>query len=332
MKHTSRILGGLCLLGLLLLGGCAHKSDNDTPIDRSKVGAAPGDYSISSGESSATLPFEFYGMNLMVKARINGADISMLIDNGVMWDELWFFSSNLADSLGIAYGGEQLELTGSGEGDGVDSYEADSLTIRFGDVEFTDQTAIISDASQGFDLYFPGMAGQVCGTFFKHFIVGFNFDDMQITLHEPASYVYEGAGAAIPMTRDSVGSYSIPITIETADGQTHTQNIDIDLGGVFPLTLTLDAGKGLAAPEGEKVLLGYGASGAIHGYHATLPAIQIGPYRLTDVETTLAEAHADHTVGLPVFMRYNLVFDYFHEILYIEPNENFDKPFAEDER
>jgi hypothetical protein len=39
-------------------------------------------------------------MNLMVEARMNDTDIKMLIDNGVMWDEILFYGSDLVDGLG----------------------------------------------------------------------------------------------------------------------------------------------------------------------------------------------------------------------------------------
>ncbi len=333
MTHTQVYLGGWLVVVALLLSACAV--NRARPIDRSVIGEAPGTYSLTAGTLPVSLPFEYYGMNLLVHARMNNVDISMLIDNGVMWDELWFYSTSMADTLGLACGGEVL-VTGACEGEGVDSYEADDITISFGDVTFQRQTAIVSDASQGFDKFFPGIAGQVCGAFFKHFIVGFNFDEMCITLYDPATFVYNGNGLALPMTRDSIGSYSIPLQVQTDDGRRLDIDASIDLGGIYGLNLPLCDSLGLHRPQGERLLLGYGASGPIYGYRTSLPHLTLGEYVMNDVLSVLIDSPegdaADFTVGLPVFRRYNLVFDYFHNLLYIEPNASFHTPFSEDER
>ena len=32
-------------------------------------------------------------------------------------------------------------------------------------------------------------------------------------------------------------------------------------------------------------------------------------------------------IGLPAFQRFTVVFDYFRELLYLEPNSHFDEPY-----
>ena len=35
------------------------------------------------------------------------------------------------------------------------------------------------------------------------------------------------------------------------------------------------------------------------------------------------------TIGLPAFRRFTVVFDYFRELLYLEPNSHFDESYTE---
>ena len=82
--------------------------------DTSQLGPAPGTYTVINDRNEFLLPFTFYGMNLMVDASINGTDIKMLIDNGVMWDELLFYGSDQVDTLGMKYEGE-VRVVGAGD-------------------------------------------------------------------------------------------------------------------------------------------------------------------------------------------------------------------------
>jgi len=320
----------------LLVGGCAGDAtppaaDLTVLQPPEHLGPPPGTYTIDSDARPVVIPFDFFGMNLMVDAEMGGEPIKMLIDNGVMWDELWFYTSDLTDALGVEYD-EDLTVTGSGEGDGLDSMSASDITIRFGDIEFTGQPAIITPEEQGIAAMFPGMAGQLCGCFFKHFVTEFDFDEMVIRLHDPATYEYDGGGVALPMTRDAVGSYSIPVTPEVEPGRPIETELFIDLGGIHVAHLVIDEEAGIPAPDAERELLGYGASGPIHGYRGTVAAVTVGGYRLADAPAVFTEApenggDSDMLIGLPAFMRFTVVFDYYRDLLYLEPNGQFDEPY-----
>jgi len=313
--------------------GCSADSAQTVTFEiPERLGAPPGSYTIDGDARPVVIPFEFYGMNLMVDAEMDGEPVKMLIDNGVMWDELWFYTSDLTDSLGVEYE-ENLTVTGAGEGDGLDSMSASNITIRFGDIEFTGQPAIITPEEQGIAAMFPGVAGQLCGCFFKHFVTEFDFDEMVIRLHDPATYEYDRAGVALPMTRDAQGSYSIPVTVDVEGGHPIDLELFIDLGGIYAAHLVIDEEAGIPQPDAERVLLGYGASGPVYGYNGTVAGLRVGGYTLTDPPAVFTESpdggdSTDMLIGLPAFKRFTVVFDYFRELLYLEPNGHFDDPYG----
>jgi hypothetical protein len=330
---------GVALLCLLMVGAVhglsACAADHGAPpTDQvSPSGTAPGSYTIRGDGDVVAIPFGFYGMNLMVEASIDGRPINMLIDNGVLWDQLWFYGSALTDSLGIARE-EAVHVDGAGEGEGLDSYTASGVSITFGDVSFSDQPAIITPEEQGLAAHFPGVAGQVCGAFFRHFVVEFDFDEQILRLYEPASYQYDGTGAAVEMTRDPSESYSVPVTLGLAGGRSVDTDLFIDLGGIYAASLVVDEAAGIERPDSEKVLLGYGASGEINGYRGRIESLKIGGHELTDVAAVFTESpegpdFTNATIGLPALRRFNLAFDYFEGRLYLEPNTRFEEPFEE---
>jgi hypothetical protein len=286
-------------------------------------------YTLLNDKQRIEIPFEFYGMNIMVRAKMNGINVNLLIDNGVMWDEAWFYGNEQVDSLGFTYE-DGVTIQGAGEGEGVVSKTANCPDIVFDGIIFKNQRAIVSDKEEGFADFFPGMAGQICGTLFKNFMVEFNFDTQMIILHDPREFNYKGKGMALDMQHHPSESYSIPLKIVT-DKKVIDINVFIDLGGVYPLSLVLNDDIKVE-DDAEKIVLGYGASGEIRGYHGQVKEVKLGKHTLNDVPTVFIEDetggdHTNITVGLPLFMKFNLVFDYFNNRLYIEPNQHFNKPF-----
>jgi len=284
-----------------------------------------GSYQIKGSADKVEIPFEFNGMNLMVKAKMNGINIKLQIDNGIMWDELWFYGNDQTDSLGFIYDND-VNITGAGEGEGIDSKTASCPDIEFDGMVFKNQPAIVSPPEQGFYKMFPGIAGQLCGMFFRNFITEFDFDRQMVVLHPGDKFDPSRFDCTLKMETDSSGSYSIPIEIGFNNKTTNTR-LYIDLGGVYPVSLVLN--ETFRMNEGdEKKLLGYGASGPIYGFESRIDFIKVGMFEIQDVEAVFTEdetggGHTNLTVGLPLLMNFNLAFDYFNNILYLKENQHF---------
>jgi len=295
-----------------------------------EFGLAPGTYIIENGKETVKIPFIIKDMEIEIKAEMNGKKINFLIDNGVMWDELCFFGSSLVDSLGMIYDGDAY-ITGAGEGEGLQSYTASDVTISFDGITFYGQGAYITSKESGFAEWWPGIAGQVCGSLFKHFVVEFNFDENIMTLHKPENFVYKGKGNSLKMTRDSVGSYSIPIVLKQEGEKKVNYNLFIDIGTEAPIYIAINENDGIFKPENsKKILLGYAASGEINGYEGAFESIKLAGYKLNDVIAKFTETDFDNTtctLGLPLLMHFNVIFDYFNEVIYLEPNKSFDNSF-----
>ena len=63
-------------------------------------------------------------------------------------------------------------------------------------------------------------------------------------------------------------------------------------------------------------------------------SVRIGDYAMNDVVAVFTEEGSNTnpdivkagTVGLPLFKRFNITFDYFNTLMYFEPNGSFDDP------
>lgn len=279
-----------------------------------------GNYSLKTDKYPIEIPFEYEGMNILLKAKMNGINIKLLVDNGVLWDEIWFYGNNQVDSLNI-HVQDSIDIYGAGEGNAIESVFAECPPLEFDQIIFHDQPAILSPHEQGFYKMFPGITGQICGSLFRNFITEFDFESNTIKLHESFASVSIKEYSKIKMTKDESGAYSIPVMIRTEGGEIH-RDIFIDLGGIFGISLVIN--KQFAnCYNGDRKLLAYGASGPIYGYEGNIPEIQIGDKKALNVDAIFTEDesggdHTNLTIGLPLLKKFNIIFDYQGSSLYLK--------------
>ncbi|UCE17698.1 MAG: PDZ domain-containing protein [Gemmatimonadota bacterium] len=316
---------------IVILPVCVFGTDQN-----SILGPPPGSYRILSEDGQVQFPFELYREDIRFEGEVNGKKVRMLLDNGILWDQILFFGSPYIDSLGLTYDGE-VEVGGGGEGNRVNSNTASGVTIRFPGVEFTGQTAIVTPFSSGLSNFWEGAEGQVSGTFLKHFVVELNFDTMIVTLTEPTKFIYTGKGAVLPMKSLPQGAWAIPARLELSDGRTLSLDIMMDLGDGNPLFLVTDEANSIGLPDKTiQASLGFGVQGEMHGHYGRVRSLEIGGYKVDDIVASFVSrdyggiVFHEATVGLPVLSRFNFTYDYPSQRMFIEPNHRFTDPFEHD--
>jgi hypothetical protein len=295
----------------------------------------PGSYEITSEDSVIQFPFEIYRGDIRFACQINGHDVHFLLDDGFMWDQLLFWGSPKVDSLGLQYDGE-IGIGGNTEdGSEIPSRTASGITLGFHGVTFKDQTAIITPYSSGNASMWEGSVGQVSATLFKHFVVDINFDNMMITLIRPDEFEYKANGVAVPWEPMGFGPWKIPATMGLADGREVSLDFLMDLGYNTQLQLATGGEHNLTPPEGATpARLGMNIHRVeTRGHVGYLEYVTIGGYKVDKVLADFVlEEQTNHTlheamVGLGLLSRFNLVFDYSRQRLFVEPNNTFANPF-----
>jgi len=322
-----------CLSAMTCLGAAAPDACSHAPAHGEE---GPGTYRIHSGNGIIRIPFDLHRGDVRFLGEVNGREVRMLIDNGVMWDQLLFFGSPVVDSLKLTYDGE-IEVGGGGEGERVVSRTASGITISFPGVEFRDQTAVVTPYEPGKPNPWVGAEGQVSGTFFKHFVVEFDFDAMMLILTGPRRFQYRGKGAEIPMTPLANGGWSIPVTLLQGDGRRVSLDAMMDLGLDDQVEISTTGEHRIPAPS--KSLpgsLGFGIQGETLGRFGRLKGVEIGGYRLANVLAGfIDEKHTgpimhEVMIGLGLLSRFNFTYDYPHHRMFLEPNHRFMDPFDHD--
>ncbi len=337
--HESAIPGATCTMRTILRAAAvsivvlAQGAFAGGPAEDPVLGPAPGSYRITAPDGVIRIPFKlFRGDILLEGGRVNGRDVRMMLDNGMLWDQLLFFGGPRIDSLALSYDGD-VDVGGTGEGDPVKSRMASGITISFPGAEFIGQTAIVTPASAGFAEMWAGTDGQVSAAFLKHFVVDIDFDDMVITLIEPRAFRYAGGGIEVPMKPIGGGYWAIPGTIELAGGRRVALDLAMDLGYNDYLQVDPREGNRLAPPERAlEASLGFGAQGETRGFIGRVRAVEIGKYRLSDLLTGFVapddrgQVTTEALIGLGLFSRFNIVYDYPGHRMFLEPNRRFAEP------
>ncbi|MBW1802506.1 MAG: hypothetical protein JRJ85_17460, partial [Deltaproteobacteria bacterium] len=222
-----------CIYVIILLTGINLRSQvMENPETMQTMG--PGTYKILGNiNNPIKIPFKMHFGKPLMELEINGQKAALMIDNGILWDHVWLFGSPLVEALQLK-SIEESTIGGASEGDPTQAYSSSNLTLKFENIVFYEQPVLVSPPAAGFAKMFPGADGQLCNTFFKHFIVEFDFIHSEIILHDPEKFQYKQTGSILDMQANDSGTYSVPFTFTLLDGKTYSDMVDIDLGGIYP--------------------------------------------------------------------------------------------------
>ena len=315
---------------ILFVSSTLIAQSTDTLNKLGSIGG-PGAYEILNNSSEPIkIPFRMHYRKPLMDLEINGEKATLMIDNGVLWNQVWLFGSPLIDGLDLRPL-KKAAVEGAVKGDPTQAYISTNLTLKFENIIFTEQPSFVSPPAAGFAKMFPGVDGQLSSTFFKHFIVEFNFIDNKIILHDPKQFKYNGNGSVLEMNANESGTYSVPFSLTTLNGDIYTDRVDIDFGGIYPLKIALNTKHNIKIPVDVKTKPSFG--NAIE-YIRKIKSMTIGNYKFGNPTTIFGDEKTSRMhptnlgiIGLPLFIKFNIIFDYFNNKLYIEPNKYFDKPF-----
>ncbi len=302
--------------------------------NKKNIPEGPGYYKLLNGASlPLSIPFRMVRNKPVMDLEINGKMAALMIDNGVLWDEVWLFGSPLVEELKLKPITDG-SIEGAGEGDPTQAYTSSNLTLIFGDIEFYEQPSLVSPPAAGFARMFPGTDGQLCNTFFKHFAVEFDFINNRVILHDPDTYKYSGEGSVLPMTTEEIGSHTVPFSFILSNGKEYEGDVMIDFGGIRALKIALNNKHNIQLPEDAAPGRSFGAQGLSREYSGKIKSMTFGKYTFDNPvvyfgDRNTSRIHPDNLgmIGFPLFRQFNITFDYITNHLYFHPNENFGKTF-----
>ncbi|MBN2281838.1 MAG: hypothetical protein JXQ65_14745 [Candidatus Marinimicrobia bacterium] len=313
----------LFILSLIILQSLTIKGETNL--------TGPGSYKIlSENKQPIKIPFKMADGKPALDCIINGKPAKLMIDNGILWDEVWLFGSPLVDELNL-----KPEVTGqiggAGEGDPTEAYISEPISLKFDDIIFYEQPVIISPSAVGFTDMFPKVDGQLCNTFFKHFLVEFDFIDNYVILHKPEDFKFDKNGCVLEMNETPSETHSVPFSFTMLDGKKYDGQVDIDFGGIYPFKIALNNELNIQLPDDvEPINNVFGAQGKISQWKGQIKSMTFGKYLYKNPTVMYGNRESSRihpenlgVLGLPLFMDFDITFDYINGKLYLLPNKNY---------
>jgi hypothetical protein len=332
MKTQARPAILVTLLALLLLSPADCLAKVRQAVDRTPTGR-------SSRQTSAEvfeLPFRLVSDHIVLSASINGSgEMDMLLDTGMPMRGAILLDPSLVDGIDLEYVGT-VDLGGGGSDAPSTADVTAKATISISGIDFTGQRLMILREGE-FAEDWP--VGAIIGRTIFERVVEIDFDSSVIKLYERVDDMPEEPGEKFEMDF-TMGIPLIDATVVTAAGQALPVSLIADTGVNDPFLLFTHSSKELDLPDQtlrcKDGILAEGLSGDMLGSLGRTPALELGPFTLTDIVTAFPDestmGHAgmlgqNGFIGIGVMKRFTVVFDYGQEAFYLKPGRSYREPF-----
>lgn len=295
----------------------------------------------SAAKSIVTFPADVTGYGLIfLRARVNDSQpMWFVLDSGASFP--FVIDTRQARALGLKLQ-DNLKLEG---GAGAGAFEAamtSGVFFKFDGLEFANQTAAVFALDSLEAIAGRHLDGLVGRDLLSRYVVEIDYLGKKVSLYDPQTYTYSGAGESIPLTLH--GDYLfVPAKIEMPGRPPLEGQFLVDTGGGF-VTVILNAlvarSRGLPAPTqtavldrslsglgGEiRLLVGRAASLALGKLVIREPVI----YMSQDRGGALASPDFDGVIGGEILRKFKVIFDCARRRLILEPNAHYAEPVEYD--
>jgi hypothetical protein len=337
MKRAAQV-GSLCIAVLILVisfsceSGSRSRDHGDEQAAASAAGARTRTATGSGNDGALRIPFELDRNKVILPVRVGDSPVlRVLLDTGMHFDGLLLYKKELRESLGVENFME-VRVGGAGPGDASNAVMADSVAFSIGGAELPGQRIIVLQNGLFDDFPGDGVSGY---SLFGHYAVEIDYDSLVIILHEPDSLTIDDSWTSIPLAFKSNRIPWVEASVVVTDGEEMPVSLYIDLASGEAVEMLIRDGMLYELPPDlEEVYLGRGLSGDINGHRGRISSLRLGPFILRDVVAAFVDARvrskqpgADGVLANNALRRFNLVFDYGNERLYLKPNGHFEEPF-----
>lgn len=295
-------------------------------------------FTIDKDRRSTRMKFQLVNNLILVPVELNGVKLSFLLDTGVNTTVL--LNIEEGDSLELK-NTQKINLRGLGGEELIEAYRSDHNRMKLGNTTSKNFTLfLINDPDINFS---PRLGVPVHGIigydFFKNFIVEINYARRFIKVHDPGRF------------RKKLRRYE-PLLIRFYQNKPYLRAlVDIE-GRETPVTLLIDNGLGdalwlfnenseIRVPEKSFAdYLGLGLLGDVTGKRSRIHSIRLGNYKMENVTAAFPDSisvmglrmfkERNGSIGGELLRRFNMVFDYKNQLLYLRKNRHFDDPFNYD--
>ncbi len=279
------------------------------------------------------VPFQLVNNHILLTAEVDGRPYTFLFDSGagatvimesrLTHDQPW--------QKGAAF--EASDNTDRSS----EIYFVHDLSIKVGEVTLQGLSGVYVpiDSKFGFDglnsVYFDGVLGQ---DHLDRFTVEIDYEQQELVLYEPEVFAakrqqYEGWDK-LELEIDGTEPFTWINAIDQ-DGKSKDVRILVDTGSVADLSLPNSTFKDIKRPQANYATSSFGLGGEKQKIAFVQPGISLGRQKLQDVLVVMPVSPDGSDVieygllGNGILSRFNQVFEYSTNSLYLKPNKRFNQ-------
>jgi len=295
-------------------------------------------FEFTSDKNKIRIPFKLVNNLIIIPIEVNGVELNFLLDTGV--EETLLFSLDEKEEVKI-YDVQKIKLRGMGSEAPIEALKSSKNTLTLPGLKSENHTIyIVLDQEFNFSSSLGIQVNGIIGYhFFKNNLVEINFSKRKI-------YVYREDKAR---KRDFFSKYeSLDFTLEKAkpyiltsvliDTNPFIAKCLIDTGNSDSVWLFEDKSDAIKVPEKNfDDFLGRGFSGSVHGKRAKIASFMIKDFEFKKPITSFPDSVSIKNVSLvqdrlgsvggELLKRFNVIFDYKNQRIYLKKNHHFNNPF-----
>jgi hypothetical protein len=278
----------------------------------------------------AVLPVRYAARHVWLRVSVNGHEpADFLFDTGA---SLTVIDSAYAVKIGLATEGESSSQ-GAGATGSARFSRIETIRVQAPDgdgVDFRNQrVGVLSINPFLAPFFWQDCAGVLGADFIASFVTEIDYDAATITLHDPKTFTYSGAGQAVPFTLAG----NMPAIHMRLDGKYEGEfRVDVGSSATVDLHRPFVERHRLRELPGPRVAAAGGGFGGTFVNELTrMEKIEIGPFSWEQPMVSLSGATAgalaseDYAgnIGNRILERFRCTFDYERRQLHLEPSKRY---------
>lgn len=294
-------------------------------------------WDFSQNKNKIVIPFQLLNNNIIIQPKVNEIQLNLILDTGSGYNILFAFPEK--DS--IAFNNtSKIKITGPGMKDPIDAYlsknnkiEFKSLSSRKLDVILMLEDKYSFTTSMGIPIH--GILG---ADFFIDNIVEIQYDTKRIIVYRKEIKKYTNKMLnykKLPFIIKAKKPY-IPVNINIEDKRIENLELLVDTGlsdGLWIFEKELDV-------KNKKYIddyLGAGIGGNVYGKRVRFKNINFSDYEFQEPIISMPDTisflkknilnQRDGSIGGEILKRFNVVFNYNKQMMYLNKNSNFNNKF-----
>lgn len=294
-------------------------------------------FKILNGRKKVDIPFESHNNLVVVPVVLNGKlPLRFILDTGVRTAILT--NRLFSDVLNLSYSMKKT-IYGAGGEKLIDAFVANNVSIELPGIRGEGHALFVleEDLLQLRNYLGAEVHGILGYELFSRFIVEIHYDRGFIRIRDPESFKPKRKYQRIPMQVEDTKPY-VSAYISIKSDQTIPVKLMIDTGASHAIMLMNDSHQDIYIPEKNiESNLGRGLSGEIIGKIARINSFKLGEYTFNKpiVAYPYPETYPDSlnrslrngTIGGGITSRFDIIFNFYGEELYIKKNSDFKRPF-----